>query len=964
MTSEKRSPSDIGLSDDGHQSKLARYDACTDGLEGSVDSDSQSYGGASGFAEHPHHFCNLMTSDFQELQSEEPLDNEAEKTAKNTNCSKYRGVEWDKQIHRWRARITIRGKKISLGSFTVEEDAARAYNEALSIKGGPMQHFNQGLGDLDMSHIPYTRIGPPCLHETARQQVVKLLQSATLAEMHAPQHQPEVLDDDRHGDFKTSPYRGVSWDRRERKWRARITINKKHKGIGRFNSPEEAARAYDKALLLVYGSHGQRNFPWIQEPEVLAFPYPPSDFLSQLESSGRSKSSCFHGVSRADQDGRWRARITINGKLKHLGVFESEEEAARQYDAAVRALASTPHAVKYQLNFPEEEITPLPHFLESMGLGDGLFGGADDEHIGETLQDPNAIRSQYRGLYWDKKDKKWRVRIHINGRQQHVGRFTDEFQAAQAYDKAAVYLLGPNIQTNFGVASAVVDPAELPAHIVAAKAKLEAEGVLPTKAMHAAELAHQRKIAGGMCSENMSYERVSLSGGCVPGPHAARQGPGSGEVSLPNGMGHRSDHRHGLAYANDYRASHSLEVGLDDDMQQCGGYSMNLPLQPLTADVTAGARPSSSRGYGPADYAVAEQRQSGMVDHSRAADISPFSTADAVNNLLPAIPKGNSSALLNPQSSEYQRRGAAHPLYANGSRSEHHGSLHEGVDLGVMKHSYHSLNSHMSGMQQQMSRGPHDKPRDCLPSSSTELSSLPPMSLRVSSLNTITTGDCVVRCNGVDVKKYPSAATMDEIKKYANLSLTDLRRYNQSEQNPFNSGGSGQYGSMQQSYGQHPTFQELLPSQHHLDEPAEHLDQDAEHCFSFGSYGNSNRHGQLELVDLPPQELDRRTVSYAPSNLYNRAPSPLSPLLHHQQQHQGYDDHTKQNGYRMLLNGENHDGHMPSVFGNSHFLLELSQPADVEIDHKMHMIMTTSTDVTDIPLAYSAYQSLLPAHVA
>jgi hypothetical protein len=57
----------------------------------------------------------LATGD---LQGDE---NEAAPPAMRSN---YRGVEWDVQLRKWRSRITILGKKISLGSFVDDRDAA------------------------------------------------------------------------------------------------------------------------------------------------------------------------------------------------------------------------------------------------------------------------------------------------------------------------------------------------------------------------------------------------------------------------------------------------------------------------------------------------------------------------------------------------------------------------------------------------------------------------------------------------------------------------------------------------------------------------------------------------------------------------------------------------------------------------------------------------------------------------
>jgi hypothetical protein len=48
--------------------------------------------------------------------------------------------------------------------------------------------------------------------------------------------------------------------------------------------------------------------------------------------------SRFKGVSWRKENCRWRARLTLGGKLVCLGDFEVEEDAARAYDAAARRL--------------------------------------------------------------------------------------------------------------------------------------------------------------------------------------------------------------------------------------------------------------------------------------------------------------------------------------------------------------------------------------------------------------------------------------------------------------------------------------------------------------------------------------------------------------------------------------------------------------------------------------------------
>jgi hypothetical protein len=55
----------------------------------------------------------------------------------------------------------------------------------------------------------------------------------------------------------TSGYKGVTWDSERKKWRATIQERK----LGRFDSPKEAARAYDEAALELWGDFALLNFP-------------------------------------------------------------------------------------------------------------------------------------------------------------------------------------------------------------------------------------------------------------------------------------------------------------------------------------------------------------------------------------------------------------------------------------------------------------------------------------------------------------------------------------------------------------------------------------------------------------------------------------------------------------------------------------------------------------------------------
>lgn len=50
--------------------------------------------------------------------------------------------------------------------------------------------------------------------------------------------------------------------------------------------------------------------------------------------------------------------------------------------------------------------------------------------------------SKFKGVFWDKRDKKWRAQIMFEGRCKYLGCFTDEIKAAKAYNKAATEYFG------------------------------------------------------------------------------------------------------------------------------------------------------------------------------------------------------------------------------------------------------------------------------------------------------------------------------------------------------------------------------------------------------------------------------------------------------------------------------------------------------------------------------------------
>ena len=73
-------------------------------------------------------------------------------------------------------------------------------------------------------------------------------------------------------------------------------------------------------------------------------------------SKKQNTSSKFMGVCFDKARGKYRARISINNKRKHIGYYEKEEEAGSAFDNYVRQHNLTEF---YKLNFPENAVLSL-----------------------------------------------------------------------------------------------------------------------------------------------------------------------------------------------------------------------------------------------------------------------------------------------------------------------------------------------------------------------------------------------------------------------------------------------------------------------------------------------------------------------------------------------------------------------------------------------------------------------------
>ena len=136
----------------------------------------------------------------------------------------------------------------------------------------------------------------------------------------------------------SSKFIGVSWFERDNNWRVRVSINKKSKTIGYYESEVEAAHVFNIINIKYNGEYAAINTFTQEEAEE----------LDAILKEKKNKEPTLYGISQRP-NGKWTAVFRKNGKGKTytLGIFPSKEEAA-----FVRDVHVVEYAYGNKLNFP------------------------------------------------------------------------------------------------------------------------------------------------------------------------------------------------------------------------------------------------------------------------------------------------------------------------------------------------------------------------------------------------------------------------------------------------------------------------------------------------------------------------------------------------------------------------------------------------------------------------------------
>lgn len=186
----------------------------------------------------------------------------------------------------------------------------------------------------------------------------------------------------------TSGTTGVTYHKASNRWRAVIRFQNQWIRLGSFISKDDAIAARKKAETQYFGQWAASNLMNNSPEKCLAnpvdeqrkekenAPIPPSTF------SRRDNKTGYCGILPINE--KWAASITINGCRKHIGCYDTIDEAI-----AVR-----------------KKVLANPEKFEELKAN--KYGG-------------NKGKSEHFGIWWDKRRSTWVVSFTLNGERKRFG---------------------------------------------------------------------------------------------------------------------------------------------------------------------------------------------------------------------------------------------------------------------------------------------------------------------------------------------------------------------------------------------------------------------------------------------------------------------------------------------------------------------------------------------------------------
>ncbi|KAK1739947.1 hypothetical protein QTG54_009706, partial [Skeletonema marinoi] len=167
------------------------------------------------------------------------------------------------------------------------------------------------------------------------------------------------------------------------------------------------------------------------------------------KSAGRIKegASKYTGATFNKVMNKWQAKIRIDGKQRHIGTYENEEEAAADYARAV---------FKYEGQGEPDNAREQDSFI--IDLSDAPPQPPIPRSAGRVKEGA----SRYTGVSFDKRINKWLAIISIDGKNHRIGSYENEEAAAVDYARAVFKYRGQGALDKARKQSSFIDLSDVP----------------------------------------------------------------------------------------------------------------------------------------------------------------------------------------------------------------------------------------------------------------------------------------------------------------------------------------------------------------------------------------------------------------------------------------------------------------------------------------------------------------------
>jgi len=246
------------------------------------------------------------------------LQKDKRKIINKTNAEKgknrsgnFKGTTFTKDKQLWKAEVQHNNKRVFLGYFTDEIDAAKVYNDyILFLNENEMTNFL-------LNDIPgYVTVARNIPEENKQESTEK----------------------------KTSKYTGVSYDSKRKLYVTSIKLSGKTYNLGNNHQEVECAKLYNQQALFL---NNTLNTKYILN-DISNYITVPKDFRNDIiNNKNDKKSSKFYGVSITTTK-KWAASYMLNRKKIHIGTFNTELQACQAYNETVSKLNK--NSCNYKIN--------------------------------------------------------------------------------------------------------------------------------------------------------------------------------------------------------------------------------------------------------------------------------------------------------------------------------------------------------------------------------------------------------------------------------------------------------------------------------------------------------------------------------------------------------------------------------------------------------------------------------------